>query len=330
MRSSVTNVRHLCVLAVGAGEEVGCVPAGTARVNILSTSGVFEHEDSLQAGCWRHDARHSCRGETLRPFPPPIRRRNNGDLLFFVTNTLTQVTDTFVLSANQINSYFSTATATSTAQPLAPFPTRSLAKRVSRYSFGGDTALQSLITAGGADVQVGHHLGCQPRRLEQSAGSGLYAIRADEPTDASVTALTQAQISGTIPSGYCVDLSNLVLSNADQTGLTAGVTGTSAGIFGTPTTLLPIRVGAYGTDLKEPVSIGSTAFKLYGSNQQCARPAARRLCTTWAPPQFDGSTLNFSGSPLSAACCSVAVRKRAAGPSGHRPPPRTLTLIRPV
>jgi len=218
---------------------------------------------------------------------------NNGDLLFWVSNTATQVTSTFVLSANQVNSYFSTTTATSHATAAGAVPYKVTGEAGFSYSFAGDTALQSLISGAGADVRWGIIGGANPGGSANLQDLGATRFVLTSQTDASVTAVAQSAISSGIPNGYAQDVSNLVLSNADQTGLPAGVTGTSAGIFGTPTSVAS-GVSLYGADSKEPVAVGSTAFKLYGVTSNGTQ-SGKAIVYNLGTASFDGQTLSFSG-----------------------------------
>ncbi len=219
---------------------------------------------------------------------------NNGDLLFWVSNTVTQVTDTFVLSAQQLNSFFSSATATSNAAPAGATPYKVNGDASFSYNFSGDTALASLITAAGTNAKWGIVSGANAGASSDLSVAGNSRIITTSQTDASVVAIAQAGISNAIPSNYATDISNLVLSTADQTGLPVGVTGTSSGIFGTPSSTDAAGMQLYTYDLKEPVSIGSTAFKLYGVTGN-GTGSGKAIVYNLGTASFDGTTLSFTG-----------------------------------
>jgi hypothetical protein len=219
---------------------------------------------------------------------------NNGDLLFFVTNALTQVTDTFVLSAQQLNSYFSSATATSHTTPNGATPYKVNGAASFSYNFSGDTALQTLISGAGVDARWGIISGANPGGTTNLQDLGATRFVLTSATDGSVTAISQAQISSPVPGGYATDIANLNLQTADQTGLPAGVTGTANGIFGTNTSVYSSAVGFYGADLKEPLTIGSTAFKLYGVTSN-GTTSGKAITYNLGTASFDGTTLSFTG-----------------------------------
>ncbi len=225
----------------------------------------------------------------------------NGDLLFFVTNALTQVTDTFVLSGQQINNYFSSATASSNAKTNGVTPYVVNGDANFSFNFSGDTALTSLISAAGANAQWGIIAGANNGTNLQTLGGTRFAFTSQ--TDASANAITGSQISSTIPGGYAQDLGNLNLSSADQTGLPVGVTGTSSGIFGTTVSQASAGITLYGTDTHEAGVIGSS-YKLYGVTSN-GTGGGKSIVYNLGTASFDGTTLSFTGNaaavPLPAA-----------------------------
>ncbi len=225
----------------------------------------------------------------------------NGDLLFFVTNALTQVTDTFVLSGQQINSYFSTATASSNTKTNGVTPYVVNGDANFSFNFSGDTALTALISAAGANAQWGIIAGANNGTNLQTLGGTRFAFTSQ--TDASANAITGSQISSTIPGGYAQDLGNLNLSSADQTGLPVGVTGTSSGIFGTTVSQASAGITLYGTDTHEAGVIGSS-YKLYGVTSN-GTGGGKSIVYNLGTASFDGTTLSFTGNaaavPLPAA-----------------------------
>jgi hypothetical protein len=224
----------------------------------------------------------------------------NGDLLFFVTNALTQVTDTFVLSGQQINSYFSTATSTSHTKTNGVTPYVVNGDANFSFNFSGDTALTQLISGAGANAQWGIIAGANNGTNLQALGGTRFAFTSQ--TDTSANSVTGGQISSTLPNGYATDLSNLVLSTADQTGLPVGVTGTSNGIFGTPTAVTS-GTTLYGTDSHEAGVIGGS-YKLYGVTSN-GTGVGKSIVYNLGNASFDGTTLSFTGNaaavPLPAA-----------------------------
>jgi len=231
---------------------------------------------------------------------------NNGDLLFYVTNSLSQVTDTFVLSPQQVNSYFSTATATSHTTAAGATPYKVTGDASFSYNFSGDTALATLISGAGADARWGIIGGANTGGTSNLQNLGATRFVLTSSTDASVTAITQANISSAVPSGYATDIANLVLSTADQTGLPAGVTGTSNGIFGTNASVYSSQMGLYGADLKENATIGTTAVKLYGTTSN-GLLNGKAIAYNLGTASFDGTTLTFTGNAGSTVPLPAAV-----------------------
>ena len=227
---------------------------------------------------------------------------NNGDLLFYVTNTLSQVTDTFVLSAQSLNNYFSTTTATSNSTPAGTTPYVVNGDAGFSFNFGSDSALQTLISGGGTNVKWGIISGGWNSSPQNTLGAVRFALTSS--TSASATNITTGNLSSPVPSGYATDVSNLVLSTADQTGLPAGITGTSNGIFGTPSSVHS-GVQLYGADNQENSSIGTTAVKLYGVTTSGAANSTKAIVYNLGAASFDGTTLTFNGNaaavPLPAA-----------------------------
>lgn len=273
-------------------KEVGYDPTGPVRVVILSTQGYLQMKTftKLAAGGMMLASAVAANAANITTIDPAT---NNGDLLFFVTNALTQTTYTFVLG-QQINGVFSSATATSNSAPAGTVPYKVTGETGFSYSFAGDSALQTLISGAGANARWGIISGANTGTGTNLQGLGATRFVLTSQTDASVTAITGNGISSAVPSGYATDISNLVLSSADQTGLAAGVTGTSSGIFGTPASTYSSGVGLYGTDLKEPLAIGTTAFKLYGVTSN-GSGVGKAIVYNLGTASFDGSTLTFNG-----------------------------------
>lgn len=218
---------------------------------------------------------------------------NSGDLLFYVTNAVTQVTDTFVLSSQQINSLFSTGTATSNTTAAGATPYKVNGEAGFSFNFSGDTALQTLISNAGTGAKWGLIAGANTGGTSNLQNLGATRFVFTSQTDASVTAITQAQISSPVPGGYAQDIANLNLSTADQTGLQVGVTGTSNGIFGTNSSIYTSQMGLYGADLKENGVIGST-YKLYGVTSN-GTTGGKAIAYNLGTATFDGTTLSFTG-----------------------------------
>jgi hypothetical protein len=271
------------------------------RVNILSTQGYFQMKtlSKLAAGGMMLATAVAANAANISTTDPAT---NNGDLLFYVTNALTQVTDTFVLSAQQLSSYFSTSTATShaTANGATPYVVNGDASF--SFNFSGDSALTSLISGAGANAKWGIISGANTGGTSNLQNLGATRFAFTSQTDASVTAIAQSAISSAVPGGYATDVANLVLSSADQTGLPAGVTGTSNGIFGTNASSFSSQMALYGADIKENGTIGST-YKLYGATSN-GLLNGKAIVYNLGTASFDGTTLTFTGNspvPLPAA-----------------------------
>jgi hypothetical protein len=227
---------------------------------------------------------------------------NNGDLLFYVTNGLSQTTYTFVLSGQTLNNYFSSATATSHSTPAGTTPYTVNGDANFTYNFASDTALQSLISGGGSDVQWGIISGAWTPPTANALGNTRFVLTSS--TTASAVGITTGQVASPVPSGYKTDIANLNLSTADQTGLPAGVTGTSNGIFGTPSSTYSSQVGLYGADLHENSNIGATPVKLYGVTTTGGSNSSKAGVYNLGSVSFDGTNLTFTGNvatPLPAA-----------------------------
>jgi hypothetical protein len=223
----------------------------------------------------------------------------NGDLLFFVTNALTQVTDTFVLPG-KVNDYFSTATASSHTKTNGVTPYVVNGDAGFSFNFSGDTALQQLLSGAGANAQWGIIAGANNGTNLQTLGGTRFVFTST--TDASANAISGSQISSPIPGGYKTDLSNLVLSTADQTGLPPGVTGTSNGIFGTNSSVASSGITLYGTNSHEAGVIGGS-YTMYGVTSN-GSGVGKSIVYNLGSASFNGTTLSFTGNaavPLPAA-----------------------------
>jgi hypothetical protein len=262
------------------------------RVNILSTQGYFQMKTlfKLAAGGMMLATAVAANAANITTTDPAT---NNGDLLFYVTNAVTQVTDTFVLSSQQINSLFSTTTATSNTTAAGSVPYKVNGDAGFSFNFSGDSALQSLISSGGTNVKWGVISGANTGGTSNLQNLGATRFAFTSQTDASVTAITQAQISSPVPSGYATDVGNLNLQTADQTGLPVGVTGTSQGVFGTNVSTFSSQMGLYGADLKENGVIGNT-YKLYGVTSN-GTTSGKAIAYNLGTASFDGTTLSFTG-----------------------------------
>jgi hypothetical protein len=270
------------------------------RVNILSTQGYFQMKtlSKLAAGGMMLATAVAANAANISTIDPAT---GNGDLLFYVTNALTQVTDTFVLSGQQINSYFSTATSTSHTKTNGVTPYVVNGNAGFSFNFSGDTALTSLISGAGANAQWGIIGGANNGTNLQTLGGTRFAFTST--TDVSANAISGAQISTPVPKGYATDLSNLVLSTADQTGLPVGITGTSNGVFGTPVSVASAGVALYGADPHENGNIGSS-YTMYGVTSN-GSGVGKSIVYNLGTASFDGTTLSFTGNgaavPLPAA-----------------------------